>query len=105
MTEAIQSLPDRCRQIFTLRSVYSMTQREIAEKLGISDRTVAAQLHDRRGEMQGLHAPSTRYPEDPAMNRPEPDSPEAQARSRAAAEWFVKHDRGLTAAEQDEFLQ
>jgi RNA polymerase sigma-70 factor (ECF subfamily) len=44
LTEAIQSLPDRCRQIFTLRSVYSMTQREIAEKLGISDRTVAAQL-------------------------------------------------------------
>ncbi len=44
LTEAIQSLPDRCRQIFTLRSVYGMTQREIAEKLGISDRTVAAQL-------------------------------------------------------------
>jgi len=39
------------------------------------------------------------------MNRPEPDSPEAQERLRAAAEWFVKHDRGLTAAEQDEFLQ
>ena len=44
LTEAIQSLPDRCRQVFTLRSVYGMTQREIAEKLGISDRTVAAQL-------------------------------------------------------------
>lgn len=39
------------------------------------------------------------------MNRPEPDSPEAQARSRVAAEWFTKRDRGLTAAEQDEFLQ
>ncbi len=39
------------------------------------------------------------------MNRPEPDSPEAQVRSRAAAEWFVKRDRGLSAAEQDEFLQ
>ncbi len=39
------------------------------------------------------------------MNRPEPDSPEAQARSRTAAEWFAKRDRGLTAAEQDEFLQ
>jgi transmembrane sensor len=39
------------------------------------------------------------------MNRPEPDSPDAQVRSRAAAEWFVKHDRGLTAAEQDDFLQ
>ncbi len=39
------------------------------------------------------------------MNRPEPDSPAAQARSRTAAEWFAKRDRGLTAAEQDEFLQ
>lgn len=39
------------------------------------------------------------------MNRPEPDSPEAQARSRTAAEWFAKRDRGLTATEQDEFLQ
>lgn len=39
------------------------------------------------------------------MNRPEPDSSDAQARSRAASEWFVKRDRGLTAAEQDEFLQ
>ncbi len=44
LTEAIQTLPDRCRQIFTLRTVYSLSQREIAEKLGISDRTVAAQL-------------------------------------------------------------
>jgi len=44
LTEAIQTLPDRCRQIFTLRTVYGLSQREIAEKLGISDRTVAAQL-------------------------------------------------------------
>lgn len=44
LTEAIQTLPDRCRQIFTLRTVYGFTQRAIAEKLGISDRTVAAQL-------------------------------------------------------------
>lgn len=39
------------------------------------------------------------------MKRPEPDSPEAAARSEAAAEWLVRRDRGLTAAEQDEFLQ
>lgn len=39
------------------------------------------------------------------MKRPEPDSPGADARSRAAAEWLVRRDRGLTAAEQDEFLQ
>ena len=44
LTEAIQSLPDRCRQIFTLRKVYGLSQREIGEKLGISERTVSAQL-------------------------------------------------------------
>lgn len=38
------------------------------------------------------------------MNRPEPDSPEARKRSRAAAEWLALQDRGLTAAEQDRFL-
>ena len=44
LTLAIQSLPNRCRQIFTLRKVYGMTQREIAKKLGISTRTVNAQI-------------------------------------------------------------
>lgn len=39
------------------------------------------------------------------MNRPEPDSPAARQRAATAAEWLVKHDRGFTAAEQDEFLQ
>jgi transmembrane sensor len=38
------------------------------------------------------------------MKRPEPDSPEAQARSQAAADWLVRRDRGLSAAEQDDFL-
>ncbi len=39
------------------------------------------------------------------MKRPEPDSPEAERRSREAAEWLAWRDRGLTGAEQDEFLQ
>ncbi|MBC2607149.1 RNA polymerase sigma factor [Pelagicoccus albus] len=44
LTKAIQSLPDRCRQIFTLRKVYGMSQRDIARKLNISARTVNAQI-------------------------------------------------------------
>ncbi len=44
LTAAIQSLPARCRQVMTLRIVYGLTQRVIGEQLGISDRTVAAQL-------------------------------------------------------------
>ncbi|MBL9189440.1 MAG: FecR domain-containing protein [Opitutaceae bacterium] len=39
------------------------------------------------------------------MKRPEPYSPEAECRSQAAADWLARRDRGLTAAEQDEFLQ
>ncbi len=38
------------------------------------------------------------------MNPPSSDSGEQQARREAAA-WLTKHDRGLTAAEQDEFFQ
>jgi RNA polymerase sigma factor (sigma-70 family) len=44
LTRAIQSLPDRCRQIFTLRKVYGMSQQDIARQLNLSARTVNAQL-------------------------------------------------------------
>ncbi len=44
LTEAIQTLPDRCRQIFTLRKVYGLSQSQIAERLGVSENTVSAQL-------------------------------------------------------------
>ena len=44
LTEAIQTLPDRCRQIFTLRKVYGLSQAEIAQRLRISENTVSAQL-------------------------------------------------------------
>ena len=44
LTKAIQSLPEKCRQIFTLRKVYGMPQKEIAKKLGVSENTVSNQL-------------------------------------------------------------
>ncbi len=44
LTQAIQALPDRCRQVFTLRKVYGMSQPDIAQKLGISASTVSAQM-------------------------------------------------------------
>ena len=44
LTEAIQLLPDRCRQVFTLRAVYGLSQRAIAERLGISENTVEKQM-------------------------------------------------------------
>lgn len=44
LTQAIQSLPDRCRQVLTLRKIYGISQREIAVQLGITEHTVEAQV-------------------------------------------------------------
>jgi RNA polymerase sigma factor (sigma-70 family) len=40
LAEVIAELPKRSRQIFTLRRVYGLSQREIAQRLGISEKTV-----------------------------------------------------------------
>jgi RNA polymerase sigma factor (sigma-70 family) len=39
----IDALPDRCREIFELRRIQGVPQREIAERLGIPEHTVEAQ--------------------------------------------------------------
>jgi RNA polymerase sigma-70 factor (ECF subfamily) len=44
LTKAIQSLPERVRQIFTLRTAYGLTQKQIADKLGVSESTVEKQM-------------------------------------------------------------
>lgn len=40
LTQAVQSLPKRCRQVLTLRKIYGLSQKEIAAKLRISEATV-----------------------------------------------------------------
>jgi RNA polymerase sigma-70 factor (ECF subfamily) len=40
LQKAITALPERCRQVFTLRKVHGLPQREIARQLGISENTV-----------------------------------------------------------------
>ncbi len=40
LSAVVANLPKRCRQVFTLRRVYGLTQREIAARLGISETTV-----------------------------------------------------------------
>ncbi len=44
LTRAVQLLPTRCRQVITLRKIYGMTQKQIAEQLGISENTVESQI-------------------------------------------------------------
>lgn len=44
LTQAIQALPDRCRQVLTLRKIYGLSQKEIAARLGIAEHTVEAQV-------------------------------------------------------------
>ncbi len=40
LCEAVNELPDRCRKVFVLKKIYGLSQREIAERLGISESTV-----------------------------------------------------------------
>jgi RNA polymerase sigma-70 factor (ECF subfamily) len=44
LAEAVRGLPERCRQVLTLRLLYGMPHREIAAELRISEHTVKAQL-------------------------------------------------------------
>ncbi len=44
LTQAIQSLPARCRQVLTLRRLYGLSQKEVAGRLGISENTVEHQV-------------------------------------------------------------
>lgn len=43
LIEAIQSLPERCRQVMTLRRIYGLSQKEVAAQLHISEHTVETQ--------------------------------------------------------------
>jgi RNA polymerase sigma factor (sigma-70 family) len=44
LTRAVARLPARCRQVFTLRKVYGLSQKEIAASLSISENTVEQHL-------------------------------------------------------------
>ncbi len=44
LTEAVRTLPNRCRQVITLTKVYGLTEREVAERLSISENTVRTQV-------------------------------------------------------------
>lgn len=44
LADAIEALPNRCREILKLRKIAGLSHKEIAERLGISVRTVNVQI-------------------------------------------------------------
>jgi RNA polymerase sigma-70 factor (ECF subfamily) len=44
LIKVVQQLPERCRQVFTLRKVYGYSQKEIAARMNITENTVEQQL-------------------------------------------------------------
>lgn len=44
LLDAIDSLPGRCREVFILRKLQGISQKEIAQRLGISEQTVQVQV-------------------------------------------------------------
>lgn len=44
LAAAVRTLPERCRQVLTLRLMYAMSHKQIAAELRISEHTVKAQL-------------------------------------------------------------
>lgn len=44
LADAIEALPERCRAVFLLRQFENLSQRDIAQKLGIAEHTVESQL-------------------------------------------------------------
>lgn len=44
LAEAVRALPDRCREVLTLRLLYALPHKEIAARLRISEHTVKAHL-------------------------------------------------------------
>jgi RNA polymerase sigma-70 factor (ECF subfamily) len=65
--ELIESLPPRCRDIFKLRRVYGMPQREIARRLGVSENVVEMQV------MRGLRLILRALSEGERPQSPRPD--------------------------------
>ncbi len=45
LADAIGTLPARCREVFVLRKIHGLPQREVAQRLGVTEGTVEKQLH------------------------------------------------------------
>jgi RNA polymerase sigma factor (sigma-70 family) len=66
--QLIEGLPERCRQIFTLRRIHGLSQRETATRLGVTENVV--EMQSARGLRLILRALSETTPQDqPAVGK------------------------------------
>ena len=63
----VEGLPERCRQIFTLRRIHGLSQREVATRLGVTENVVEAQA------ARGLRLILRALSETPAQDHPPVD--------------------------------
>ena len=78
LTRAVASLPNRCRQVFTLRKVYGLSQKEIAAELNISENTVEQHL------AKGMRLCSAALADSPMAERRSPWLERARRRAERA---------------------
>lgn len=52
INHSVESLPDRCREVFRLSYIEGFSHREIAQKLGISERTVDSHIYSALRELR-----------------------------------------------------
>jgi RNA polymerase sigma-70 factor (ECF subfamily) len=82
IAEALASLPEPCRNTFILRRVEGLSQRETAERLGISEKTIEKHmargirlLMDRFGRGGNLRGPASKRGENRQEHEREIDEP------------------------------
>lgn len=78
LADAFDRLPDRCREVFWLRRVEELSQREVAVRLGISEKTV--EKHVAKG--MRLVADYFHGNQDEPMDRPQPGAEAGEAHGR-----------------------
>jgi RNA polymerase sigma-70 factor (ECF subfamily) len=66
LCEAVNELPEQCGRVFVLKKVYGLSQREIAEQLGISESTV--EKHVAKGLRRIMQAHRQHHSLDPDSN-------------------------------------
>jgi RNA polymerase sigma-70 factor (ECF subfamily) len=53
LADALRSLPERSRQVVTLRKIYGLTHREIAAQLGITEKTAMMHIYHGLAKLRG----------------------------------------------------